>query len=279
MSNSDPRPYPPISVALAIWGLGAGLYLIGFFQRVAPAVIPRARRPQRARLPELFVVCARHARAPLDAGRDPRGASLPQCVAELHWMRRDHRPDARVRRIVGRAVPGFTVRALHRAGCIPDLGDARRVGGWQPAFGRALRQAASQEAAHPRRRYARAAAVGCARLRARPALLAADHAHDWPRPGIRRSRDRVCVLQGIGAAGAGGNLIRCCQHGQHARRHGDAAADRLAARPGLGWVDGGRSARLWIFRLRRRIHLDGGVADRRLAAFACARETHAKQSA
>ncbi len=31
--------YPPITVALAVWGLGAGLYLIGFFQRVAPAVI------------------------------------------------------------------------------------------------------------------------------------------------------------------------------------------------------------------------------------------------
>lgn len=32
-------PYPPITVALAVWGFGAGLYLIGFFQRVAPAVI------------------------------------------------------------------------------------------------------------------------------------------------------------------------------------------------------------------------------------------------
>lgn len=31
--------YPPIIFALAVWGLGAGLYLIGFFQRVAPAVI------------------------------------------------------------------------------------------------------------------------------------------------------------------------------------------------------------------------------------------------
>jgi MFS family permease len=31
--------YPPIVVALGIWGLGACLYLIGFFQRVAPAVI------------------------------------------------------------------------------------------------------------------------------------------------------------------------------------------------------------------------------------------------
>ncbi len=32
---------PPTSVAFAVWGLGAGLYLIGFFQRVAPAVITR----------------------------------------------------------------------------------------------------------------------------------------------------------------------------------------------------------------------------------------------
>ena len=31
--------YPSIKVALGVWGLGAGLYLIGFFQRVAPAVI------------------------------------------------------------------------------------------------------------------------------------------------------------------------------------------------------------------------------------------------
>ncbi len=33
--------YPPFSLALGIWALGAGLYLIGFFQRVAPAVITR----------------------------------------------------------------------------------------------------------------------------------------------------------------------------------------------------------------------------------------------
>lgn len=31
--------YPPLKVALGVWGLGAALYLIGFFQRVAPAVI------------------------------------------------------------------------------------------------------------------------------------------------------------------------------------------------------------------------------------------------
>ena len=31
--------YPPITLALTVWGGGAGLYLIGFFQRVAPAVI------------------------------------------------------------------------------------------------------------------------------------------------------------------------------------------------------------------------------------------------
>ncbi|MBS0335788.1 MAG: MFS transporter [Proteobacteria bacterium] len=39
MPRSDPAHFPPIRVALAVWGLGAGLYLIGFFQRVAPAVI------------------------------------------------------------------------------------------------------------------------------------------------------------------------------------------------------------------------------------------------
>jgi sugar phosphate permease len=33
--------YPSFSLALGIWALGAGLYLIGFFQRVAPAVITR----------------------------------------------------------------------------------------------------------------------------------------------------------------------------------------------------------------------------------------------
>lgn len=31
--------YPPITLALTVWGFGAALFLIGFFQRVAPAVI------------------------------------------------------------------------------------------------------------------------------------------------------------------------------------------------------------------------------------------------
>ncbi len=35
------HPHPPLALALGIWALGAGLYLIGFFQRVAPAVITR----------------------------------------------------------------------------------------------------------------------------------------------------------------------------------------------------------------------------------------------
>lgn len=35
------RGYPPLSLAWAVWGLGATLYLIAFFQRVAPAVITR----------------------------------------------------------------------------------------------------------------------------------------------------------------------------------------------------------------------------------------------
>jgi sugar phosphate permease len=33
------RPLPPMALAWTIWGLGAALYFIGFYQRVAPAVI------------------------------------------------------------------------------------------------------------------------------------------------------------------------------------------------------------------------------------------------
>jgi MFS family permease len=33
------RSYPPAAVAWSIWGLGALLYLIGFYQRIAPAVM------------------------------------------------------------------------------------------------------------------------------------------------------------------------------------------------------------------------------------------------
>jgi len=33
------RPFPPAALAWSVWGLGALLYLIGFYQRVAPAVI------------------------------------------------------------------------------------------------------------------------------------------------------------------------------------------------------------------------------------------------
>jgi sugar phosphate permease len=33
--------YPPLSLAFTVWGLGAALYLLGFFHRVAPAVITR----------------------------------------------------------------------------------------------------------------------------------------------------------------------------------------------------------------------------------------------
>jgi predicted MFS family arabinose efflux permease len=37
-----PSPaYPSLLIAVAVWGLGAALYLIGFFQRVAPAVLTR----------------------------------------------------------------------------------------------------------------------------------------------------------------------------------------------------------------------------------------------
>jgi len=33
--------FPPLTLAFTIWGLGAALYLVGFFHRVAPAVITR----------------------------------------------------------------------------------------------------------------------------------------------------------------------------------------------------------------------------------------------
>jgi MFS family permease len=39
MLNSGRHSYPPAAVAWGIWGLGALLYLIGFYQRVAPAVM------------------------------------------------------------------------------------------------------------------------------------------------------------------------------------------------------------------------------------------------
>ncbi len=39
--NSAERAYPPLRLAFAMWGLGAAFYLIGFYQRVAPAVITR----------------------------------------------------------------------------------------------------------------------------------------------------------------------------------------------------------------------------------------------
>lgn len=36
---TEPRSHPPLRLAWCIWGLGAALYLVGFFHRVAPAVI------------------------------------------------------------------------------------------------------------------------------------------------------------------------------------------------------------------------------------------------
>ena len=39
--NSRERAYPSLHLAFTMWGLGAALYLIGFYQRVAPAVITR----------------------------------------------------------------------------------------------------------------------------------------------------------------------------------------------------------------------------------------------
>jgi len=40
-ASASGRLPPPLRVAFLVWGLGAALYLIGFFQRVAPAVITR----------------------------------------------------------------------------------------------------------------------------------------------------------------------------------------------------------------------------------------------
>ncbi|MBI3524530.1 MAG: MFS transporter [Betaproteobacteria bacterium] len=39
MISTPSRPFPPAALAWSVWGLGALLYLIGFYQRVAPAVI------------------------------------------------------------------------------------------------------------------------------------------------------------------------------------------------------------------------------------------------
>jgi nitrate/nitrite transporter NarK len=39
MLIDKPKNYPPVRLAWFMWGLGAALYLIGFYQRVAPAVM------------------------------------------------------------------------------------------------------------------------------------------------------------------------------------------------------------------------------------------------
>ncbi len=39
MSPRTSSPLPPLALAFLVWGLGAALYFIGFFQRVTPAVI------------------------------------------------------------------------------------------------------------------------------------------------------------------------------------------------------------------------------------------------
>jgi MFS family permease len=36
---SNQKSFPPAALAWSVWGLGALLYLIGFYQRVAPGVI------------------------------------------------------------------------------------------------------------------------------------------------------------------------------------------------------------------------------------------------
>ena len=37
--KSSPQGYPPLWLTLSVWGLGAGLFLIGFFNRFSPAVM------------------------------------------------------------------------------------------------------------------------------------------------------------------------------------------------------------------------------------------------
>ena len=39
MTEETGRGWPPPSLAWGAWGLGSALYLVGFFQRVAPAVM------------------------------------------------------------------------------------------------------------------------------------------------------------------------------------------------------------------------------------------------
>jgi MFS family permease len=39
--SASTRGTPPVALALTVWGLGAALYFVGFFHRVAPAVITR----------------------------------------------------------------------------------------------------------------------------------------------------------------------------------------------------------------------------------------------
>jgi MFS family permease len=39
--NPEPRPYPPLRLAWLIWGLASLFYVIGFFHRLAPAVMTR----------------------------------------------------------------------------------------------------------------------------------------------------------------------------------------------------------------------------------------------
>lgn len=41
MSAIRSHTYPPLALSCAVWGLGAALFLIGFFHRVAPAVLTR----------------------------------------------------------------------------------------------------------------------------------------------------------------------------------------------------------------------------------------------
>ena len=41
LKGREPTSFPPASLAWTVWGLGAVLYLIAFYQRVAPAVMTR----------------------------------------------------------------------------------------------------------------------------------------------------------------------------------------------------------------------------------------------
>ena len=104
---------PPPRLAWTVWGLGALVYLIGFYQRVAPAVITDRL------MADFFVWCRR--------ARQPVGVLLSM-------PRRDADPDRHHCRSLGSAPPAdrgrWCRRDRHGAVCLradPLLGQRRRL--------------------------------------------------------------------------------------------------------------------------------------------------------